>query len=291
MPEHVIRASLPASPAQPTAYLTLKHAQAQFGLLPAALDAAQLARVHRIAAEQQRIEARVLATPQAARVIVSRASVDAALDTIRGRYANELEFVRALGTQGLNLPALREEIARELHVEAVLELISAAATPVSALEVEIFFHLHATRLARPERRRVRHLLITLNDGYAENTRQVARQRIERLRAECGADAARFATLATRHSECPSATGGGLIGEVPAGQLFPSLDTQVFSMQAGEISPVVESPMGLHLLLCEAILPAEQATLAALRDRIRTQMMDARRSRLQRDWLQALMTSD
>jgi len=103
-------------------------------------------------------------------------------------------------------------------------------------------------------------LVTLNDDLPDNTRPVAQSRIEAIAARLARDPKRFEEQAMKHSECPSALQGGLLGEVPRGQLYPELDAALFLMQEGEVSAILESPMGLHLLRCESITPAAVLTL-------------------------------
>ncbi|MDD5462304.1 MAG: peptidylprolyl isomerase [Methylococcales bacterium] len=59
-------------------------------------------------------------------------------------------------------------------------------------------------------------------------------------------------LALKHSECPTALQGGVSGIVPRGKLCPELDAALFSIKAGEISEIVESEIGFHLVLCQQI---------------------------------------
>lgn len=133
----------------------------------------------------------------------------------------------------------------------------------SATDAELFYRLNPERFLRPERRSVRHILITFNTPDEKQQIEVQLNELAtRLRA--GAD---FADLALRHSQCPTALEGGLVGSVPRGQLFPQLDAALFAMQPGDISTVLESEVGLHLLLCEAILPPDTIPFEQVRDRI------------------------
>ena len=96
---------------------------------------------------------------------------------------------------------------------------------------------------------------TINDEHLDNTEAKARQRILELRAKLVSSPKQFGKLALRNSECPTALHEGRIGAVQQGQLYPELDEALFRMQAGEVSEVVRSPMGFHLLWCEKILDA------------------------------------
>jgi peptidyl-prolyl cis-trans isomerase C len=144
----------------------------------------------------------------------------------------------------------------------------------------------------PERRTARHILITVNDDYAENTRDAALARLEAIAGTLRGDDAdglieRFAGAARRHSECPSALEDGRLGTVSRGQLYPALDAALFQLGAGQLSGILESPVGLHLLLCEKIHPALALPFSQARPRIREALEQRRRRDTQRTWLKAL----
>ncbi|MBI5899552.1 MAG: nitrogen fixation protein NifM, partial [Rhodocyclales bacterium] len=163
-------------------YRELKLATRLFGKAPEALDAAERQRVHAAAEKQREIEALILATPEAAQVQVPEPSIDDALREIRKRYPEEDDFRRALESTGLDLDALRDEITRDLRVEAVLERVASRAATVSATDVEIFWFMHRERFRRPETRRLRHILVTINDSQPGSEPEAARARIEAIEA-------------------------------------------------------------------------------------------------------------
>jgi peptidyl-prolyl cis-trans isomerase C len=85
---------------------------------------------------------------------------------------------------GLDASSLRQAVARDLVVEAVLERVAADSAAVSDTDVEIFWYLHQHRFRHGETRVLRHLLVTINEGLAGNERQAARARIDAIRARC-----------------------------------------------------------------------------------------------------------
>ena len=133
----------------------------------------------------------------------------------------------------------------------------------SATDAELFYRLNPERFTRPERRTVRHILITF-DTPAE--RDAAERLLTDLATQLAAGAD-FADLALRHSQCPTALEGGLVGSVPRGQLFPQLDEVLFALQPGACSTVVATEVGLHLVRCDAILPPDIIPFEQVRDRI------------------------
>lgn len=139
---------------------------------------------------------------------------------------------------------------------------------ISDTEVEIFYHLHQARFRLPETRVLRHILITLNNEFVENRPLQARVRLNDIRKTLIREPQRFAELALKHSECPTSLNGGLLGTVPRGQLYTELEPVAFALQAGELSAIAESPMGLHLMLCDSINPERDLSIAEASPSIR-----------------------
>jgi nitrogen fixation protein NifM len=275
---------------QSVAYLELKAAQNLFGKTPTALEAAEREHVRKMAARQYGLEARVLAAPEARDAMVPPASLAAAMDEIRKRYGDEADFHADLLHNGLDEAGFMDALERELMVEAILEKVGTRAAQVSDIDVELYYQYHPDQFQRPETRHVRHILVTLNDDLPDNTRPVAQSRIEAIAARLARDPKRFEEQAMKHSECPSALQGGLLGEVPRGQLYPELDAALFLMQEGEVSAILESPMGLHLLRCESITPAAVLTLKEARGPIRSLLEQRRKRVCQGAWMKQLLNS-
>jgi peptidyl-prolyl cis-trans isomerase C len=275
---------------QAVAYLELKAAQNLFGKPPTALEANEREHVRKMAAKQFSLEARVLAVPEARDAMVPPASLTAAMEEIRKRYADEADFHADLQHNGLDEAGFRDALERELLVEAILEKVGTRAAQVSDIDVEVYYHYHPDQFRRPETRRVRHILITLNDDLPDNTRPAAQSRIEAIAARLARDPKRFEEQAMKHSECPTALQGGALGDVPSGQLYPELDAALFAMSEGEISDILESPMGLHLLRCDGITPAAVLTLKEARGPIRTLLEQRRKRVCQGAWVKQLMNS-
>ncbi len=273
-----------------TAYLLLKTANTRFGKAPAALPPDHLAAARRLAEKQAALESRVLAAPEARDAVVPEASVQAALAEIRSRYPDEAEFVGDLAGNGLTPDEYAQALAREMKVDAILEKVGARAAAVSEIDVELYFHYHPEQFRRPETRLARHILVTVNETLADNHRTAARSRIDAIAARLAREPKRFEEQAMKHSECPTALQGGVLGEVRPGQLYPELEAILFALDAGGIGPVVESTLGFHLLRCDRISPAGVLTLDEARVPIRA-MLEARRKRTcQQAWLKTLRSA-
>lgn len=266
------------------AYLVLKTAHSLYGRNPGALETEELRKVERMAARQYDLEARVLASREARDVVVPQATLEAALAEVRGRYPDLDAFRDDLAGNGLSIGDYEQSMARELRVEAVLDKVGSRAAQVSDIDVELYYRYHPEQFLRPELRRARHILVTINEDMAENTATAARERIEAIAQRLAKDPKRFEEQALKHSECPTAMNGGLLGDAKQGQLFPELDKLLFEMAPMEISPILESPVGLHLLRCDEIMPERMLALAEVKDRIREKLFDNRKKVCLNAWL-------
>ncbi|MBK1704037.1 nitrogen fixation protein NifM [Halochromatium glycolicum] len=243
------------------------------------------------------LEELVLHSPEAADVLIPETQVQGAFDAVAERYANSAELESDLAHNGLDPEQLRRALRRELLFDAVMQRVGAQHAPITEADERLFYELHHDRFATPETRSARHILITTNDDYAENTREAARARLEAIAArlnaadaEAGGDAKaveRFAEQAKRASECPTALEGGRLGKVRRGQLYPELDAALFALTAGAISEIVETELGFHLLLCETVEPAQTLAFSQVRAEIHEALERRRRKEQQRQWLAGL----
>jgi len=274
-------------------YHLLRAATERFQCNVASLEPEQRAEADALARRTFDLETLVLESDEARAVVIPEAMVERAFEEVCGRYDNETELGDDLARNGLETNGLRRALRRELIFDAVMQRVGARFEPVGDTDLQLFYELHRERFSRPERRRARHILITINDDFADNTRAAARARIDRLAGKLREPhtsnglTERFEQLARRHSECPSALEGGSLGTLPRGKLYPAVDAALFALEEGRISPVVESPVGLHLVLCEQIEPGEDLTLEQARPRLREALEARRRRDAQRAWIDGL----
>lgn len=277
-----------------TAYATLRTALAAFGLPPAELDETQLAEIETIVARELAIGDAVLASDRAQDVTVAETDIAAAVRELQARYPSKKDFTLDLARNGLDVRTLKQALARELKVASVLEQVGQEAPEVSEDEVRAYYEANEARFAYPETREVRHILVTVNDDYKENSSVAALGRIGRIRKELGEDPSQwpacFGEKAARYSECPTAMEQGRLGRARPGQLYPALDAMLFSMGEGEISAPIETEVGFHILYCEKIHPAGELSFEEAEPKIRERLQQVHVRRQQRAWLASLRGS-
>ncbi len=275
-------------------YHLLRAATARFQRNIPALSGDELAEAEHQAQRSFALEEQVLNSAEARDVLIPDTQVQRSFQEVKQRYQSQHELEADLKRNGLNSRQLRQALRRELIFDAVMQRVGARHAPITDADERLFYELHRERFDTPETRSARHILITINDDYPENHRAVARARVEaigeRLQAQTNDPATllnAFIDEARKGSECPTAMEGGQLGTLNRGQLYPTLDAALFELEAGQLSGVLESELGFHLLLCEAIHPAKTLPFEQVRARLHQALEQRRRKEQQRQWLASL----
>ncbi|MGR9037727.1 MAG: nitrogen fixation protein NifM [Gammaproteobacteria bacterium] len=268
-------------------YTLLRAALNLFHKPPTELEGGQLHHAQRQALNEYEIETRVLQSPEAAAVIISEQELKLAFAEVRRRFDSDDTFAEALAAHRLSEETLKKALARQCKVNAVLDRVAARSPKVNEVEIGIFYHMHPEKFRKPEQRAARHILISVNPDFPENTRELARQRIDQLAEILKRKPHKFADLALKNSECPTALNGGALGTVAKGTLYPELDEALFALKENEISAVVETEIGFHLIQCQKISRAETLSLKKASPKIRQLIQERYRRNCQRTWLASL----
>lgn len=261
-------------------YLELKLSWELYEKGPETLSEPEHRRLAEIAARQHMIERRILASTESSNVVIPPPTLATRLEEIRERYRSEDEFILDLERIGIGEVELAMAVEHDLRVEAVLEKIASETTPVSAIDAEIYYHLHPESFDRPETRRLRHILITFNDA---REKAKGKAKLQALLPTL-TSAEKFGEAALNHSQCPTALEGGKLGVIKRKQLYAELEPESFALFEGEISEILESPTGLHIVRCDEIFPSGMMPFGEVREKIITHLFEIRRKKMQRNWI-------
>ncbi|UCD65591.1 MAG: SurA N-terminal domain-containing protein, partial [Deltaproteobacteria bacterium] len=142
---------------------------------------------------------------------------------------------------------------------------------IAAEELESYYRQNFNRYSTPEQRNARHILIKTS---AEDTEDILSEK--RIQAEQVLELARsgedFAELAKQFSEGPTGPKGGELGSFTRGRMVKPFEDAAFSLNEGEISDIVETQFGFHIIKLEKIEPAYTRTLEEVKSEIEAQIL-------------------
>lgn len=179
-------------------------------------------------------------------VTVEDKEVQDQLDKLRNAYSSEEAFQKELKDQNFSEATLRTLTRKGLIVKKFIDTHIAKEVNITDEKAKEYYDKNPALFVSPEQVRASHILITLDPKATEEQKAKARKELEQLRerAEKGED---FAALAKVFSKGPSATRGGDLGYFPRGRMEPSFEEAAFALKKGEMSGVVESSYGYHLI--------------------------------------------
>jgi len=137
-------------------------------------------------------------------------------------------------------------------------------------ELESFYRENFSRFSIPEQRSARHILIKTSEEDTEDILAEKRNKAEQVLelAKSGED---FTELAKQYSEGPTGPRGGDLGTFTRGRMVKPFDDAAFSLKEGEISDIVETQFGFHIIKLEKIELAYTRTLEEVRGEIEAQL--------------------
>lgn len=218
---------------------------------------------------------------------VQKTEVDAELKGIKDNFPSQEAFEQALDQQELTEKKLYGLIKRELTVRKVRTVkIVPTAKPVTDADVAEFYEANKEKLVETEKVSASHILIKVDADASDQERVVAKNKIQNIlkEARSGSD---FAELAKKHSQCPSASQGGELGYFERGKMVEPFGETAFSLQPGEISDIVETQFGYHIILLKDKKPGKQLKLEDVSSQIRQFLYDQEMDIALEKWLEPI----
>lgn len=193
-------------------------------------------------------------------------TVDARFKQVSGRFPNEEAFQKAVESAGVSTQEIHEDIRQNLQVETLLEGKLSNMKEATKDEVNTFYKEHPEKFKTPDRIRASHILISTksDDSPEEKARKFEKATKLKREIDNGAD---FAKLAQEYSDCPSKAKGGDLGYFGMGQMVKPFEDAALHLKVGEVSDVVETQFGYHIIKLVDRQEAGVASLEQVRDQI------------------------
>jgi peptidyl-prolyl cis-trans isomerase SurA len=197
-------------------------------------------------------------------ISVDNQSVLKALEDIKKRNnITQEELEGMLESEGRTLDQYRDTLREQILLSKIVRFQMGDPGKVSEKAVQAYYKEHLADYWRPPTPHVSHILFILDDLMDEEEKTVKRQKarevLEQIRT--GED---FEELAKQYSEDVSGRTGGSIGPVTLGNLVAEFEKAAFSLKEGEISDLVETKYGLHIIRVDKREPGETRPLAEVR---------------------------
>ena len=221
--------------------------------------------------------------------IAADAEVDQAFERYQAQFKDDLTFDIKLQQGGHNQTTFYADLRRRISAQKWIDKFVKNELAVSAAEVHGFYLENGNQFSAPEEIRARHILIKLESGASDEARENARALLTGIRQEIdsGAD---FAALAQQKSQGPSAANGGDLGYFKRGQMVAPFEAAAFALAPGEVSGIVETRFGFHLIQLVDRKPPIQYEEKDISEKIRAYLLQQKYQRAVEDAVAGLKAS-
>ena len=177
-------------------------------------------------------------------VKVDDQAINEQIETIKKRFSDEAAYKKAL--EGMDVSEIRAQIQRGLAINQLLDTNVRQKITVTEEESKKFYNNNPNLFKQPEQVKASHILIKVAPDAEESKKIQARKKIETVQKKVrqGED---FGLLAKANSEGPTAQRDGDLGYFHRGRMAKPFEDAAFALNVGEVSGIVETQFGYHLI--------------------------------------------
>jgi parvulin-like peptidyl-prolyl isomerase len=209
--------------------------------------------------------------------------LDEELADMKGKFASSDEFNQALEREDMTLGQLRKQCKEQVMTRKLIRKNIATKIVVSPVEASDYYEAHKSEFAEPEKVRVRHILIRIQE---DRPAEAAAARAE-MAHQAIVEGKDFAETAKEYSDGSERENGGDMGIVPRGELRPAFEEVVFNLEPGAVTEVLQSPIGYHIFKVEEKFPEQQREFSEVRQMIEGRLFNQKIDQEVRGWIDTL----
>ncbi len=228
----------------------------------------------------------VLQVARARGITADENAVDARVEIVKSRFPSEDDFFQALAARGITYREYRDEVAEQLLVQETIRRVVGADIRVSDNEIEEYYKTKIDEFVTQPKVNLAQIFFTIPSGSAPEEVGRIRRKAEQVRTLID-DGIEFSKLAEQYSEGPYQSRGGVIGIVGADDILPELEQIAFNLKTGEVSPVIQTGYGFHILKALEAVPARKVSFEEAKPVIEERIREQKRSEKYKEWIKKL----
>lgn len=198
------------------------------------------------------------------------------IKTIKDKFPSQEEFEKVIAEMGISETEIKSQIERNLAIRQLIDTQVIDKITVSEADTRAYYDNNPNLFRKPEQIKASHILIKVESDATDLQKAQARIEIAKIQQKLK-DGQDFATLAREHSQGPSAKNGGDLGYFGRGQMVKPFADAAFALKPGQVSEIVETQFGYHLIKVVDKQPESTMAYAEVKDRLtqhlKTQRID------------------
>jgi peptidyl-prolyl cis-trans isomerase SurA len=220
-------------------------------------------------------------------ITASENEINAAFkDVLSRNNLTQEQLVELLTRESLTLQDYKDRLREQIVLARLMNQAVRSRVSVDTSEVEAYYQTHRGEFDQAPQARVRHIFFRVDPGTGRPQTDDAQARATRVLQEArnGGD---FANLARRYSEDATAANGGDLGLIKRGDARPEFEEVIFNMKEGEISEIIRTPNGLHIVKIESFSKGSLRGFSEIKPEIERRLLQEKMEKRFQDWTNEL----
>jgi len=201
------------------------------------------------------------------KIAVADAEIEQSVKQMRSQFPNEDAFKKALEARGMTVEKLKSDAKIDMSINKMMDAEVANLTPPTDAQVREFYDKNPDKFKQDESIRASHILFRVAENADAATKKKTLEQAQSVlkQARGGAD---FAELAKKYSADGSAQQGGDLNFFTHGAMVPAFDQAAFALKPGQISDIVTTQFGYHIIKVTDRKPAATVPFEQVSERIK-----------------------
>ena len=218
---------------------------------------------------------------------VTEEELQKALDSIY--VANNItveQFENILKSEGGNFDDYKKNISDQILVSRIVRMHVNSASSPGERSLRKYYRKNKKNFFVPEEMMLSHIMLIEESDSSDKEKQLLKKKVEEIlrRIQAGEN---FSELAKKYSDDVTAHTGGQLGVVGRGTMLPEFEEVAFGLKVGEVSNLVKTMNGFHIIKCDNIIPAYTKEFKLVKSEIINMLSSKNRESEYRKWMSEL----
>ncbi|MCE5210751.1 MAG: peptidylprolyl isomerase [Deltaproteobacteria bacterium] len=212
--------------------------------------------------------------------------MDVLQDTLVKQNVSMQDFLKNLAREGGSIEGVKKDIRSQIVRMRLLRREVKDKIIVTDSEIGAYYNEHRQEYEGKESVRMKQLLLMVPPGADKNVKMKIRNNALQLR-ELIMKGESFDLLAVKYSQGPAAAQGGDVGFIEKGTIIPEVETVAFNLPLNQVSEVIESNVGFHIIKVVDKKGAGLKPIAMVREEIKAKIEEEKLDKKFAEWISSV----
>jgi peptidyl-prolyl cis-trans isomerase C len=209
------------------------------------------------------------------------------VDQVKTQVGGEEQLQKTLADTGIAFDEYTKRVRDNIIIHDAVQSAIDKEVKIAPEDVKAFYDKNPDQFKQPETVRASHILIRVTPDATDEVKKQKRTQIDSVRTLVK-NGEKFADVAKKFSEdTGSGANGGDLGFFGRGQMVPEFDTAAFSLKTNEISDVITTQFGYHILMVTDRKPAQTVPFDQVKDDLAQYLKQRKGAEITRDQVASL----